>query len=138
VFAAAPGRISGSRRKDIRHASQTGDCQREVPLDPLYSSTHGDEVISTLMRDGKRRTAERIMYGSLATIQEKTGDDPLKVFKMAVENVKPALEVKASPAATPANAQSSIDGREAISLPSDETSDAARTDLQRLESCGSL
>jgi small subunit ribosomal protein S7 len=46
------------------------------------------------MRDGKRSTAERIMYGSLASIQEKTGDDPVKVFKKAVENVKPALEVK--------------------------------------------
>ena len=52
------------------------------------------KFISTLMRDGKRSTAEQIMYGSLASIQEKTGDDPLKVFKMAVENVKPALEVK--------------------------------------------
>jgi len=69
-------------------------AKREIPLDPLYSSTLVTKFISTLMRDGKRSTAERIMYGSLATIQEKTGDDPLKVFKKAVENVKPALEVK--------------------------------------------
>jgi small subunit ribosomal protein S7 len=68
--------------------------KREVPLDPLYSSALVTKFISTLMRDGKRSTAERIMYGSLSTIQEKTGDDPLKVFKKAVENVKPALEVK--------------------------------------------
>ena len=52
------------------------------------------KFISTLMSDGKRNTAEKIMYASLSTIQEKTGDDPLKVFKKAVENVKPALEVK--------------------------------------------
>jgi small subunit ribosomal protein S7 len=52
------------------------------------------KFISTLMRDGKRSTAERIMYGSLSSIQEKTGDDPLKVFKKAVENVKPSVEVK--------------------------------------------
>ena len=68
--------------------------KREVPLDPLYSSSLVTKFISTLMRDGKRSTAERIMYGSLSSIQEKTGDDPLKVFKKAVENVKPALEVK--------------------------------------------
>ena len=68
--------------------------KREVPLDPLYSSALVTKFISTLMRDGKRSTAERIMYGSLSSIQEKTGDDPLKVFKKAVENVKPALEVK--------------------------------------------
>ena len=68
--------------------------KREVPLDPLYSSALVTKFISTLMRDGKRSTAEQIMYGSLSSIQEKTGDDPLKVFKKAVENVKPALEVK--------------------------------------------
>jgi small subunit ribosomal protein S7 len=68
--------------------------KREVPLDPLYSSSLVTKFISTLMRDGKRSTAEQIMYGSLSTIQEKTGDDPLKVFKKAIENVKPAVEVK--------------------------------------------
>ena len=68
--------------------------KREVPLDPIYSSALVTKFISTLMSDGKRSTAERIMYGSLSSIQEKTGDDPLKVFKKAIENVKPALEVK--------------------------------------------
>src|SRR5258707_441304 len=68
--------------------------RREVRLDRLYSSPLVTKFISTLMRGGKRSTAERIMYGSLSSIQEKTGDDPLKVFKKAVENVKPALEVK--------------------------------------------
>jgi small subunit ribosomal protein S7 len=68
--------------------------KREVPLDPIYSSSLVTKFISTLMSDGKRSTAEKIMYGALSTIQEKTGDDPIKVFKKAVENVKPALEVK--------------------------------------------
>src|SRR5687768_1608712 len=68
--------------------------KREVPLDPIYSSSLVTKFISTLMSDGKRSTAEKIMYGSLSSIQEKTGDDPIKVFKKAVENVKPALEVK--------------------------------------------
>src|SRR6201991_4472940 len=69
-------------------------AKREVPLDPIYSSALVTKFISTLMSDGKRSTAERIMYASLSTIQEKTGDDPLKVFKKAIENVKPVLEVK--------------------------------------------
>src|SRR5881275_2115 len=68
--------------------------KRDVPLDPIYSSALVTKFISTLMSDGKRSTAERIMYGSLTSIQEKTGDDPLKVFKKALENVKPTLEVK--------------------------------------------
>ena len=68
--------------------------KREVPLDPLYSSALVTKFISTLMRDGKRSTAEQIMYSSLASIQEKTGDDPLKVFKKAIDNAKPSLEVK--------------------------------------------
>ena len=68
--------------------------KREVPLDPIYSSALVTKFISTLMSDGKRSTAERIMYASMSAIQEKTGDDPLKTFKKAIENVKPALEVK--------------------------------------------
>jgi small subunit ribosomal protein S7 len=68
--------------------------KREVPSDPLYNSSLVTKFINTVMRDGKRSTAEQIMYGSLKIIQDKTGDDPLKVFKKAVENVKPALEVK--------------------------------------------
>ena len=68
--------------------------KREVPLDPIYSSALVTKFISTLMSDGKRNTAEKIMYASMSAIQEKTGDDPLKVFKKAIENVKPALEVK--------------------------------------------
>ena len=68
--------------------------KREVPLDPLYSSALVTKFISTLMRDGKRSTAERILYKSFDIIKERTGDDPLKVFKKALDNVKPSLEVK--------------------------------------------
>jgi small subunit ribosomal protein S7 len=52
------------------------------------------KFISTIMRGGKRSTAERIMYQALDIVKEKSADDPLKIFKKAVENVKPALEVK--------------------------------------------
>ena len=68
--------------------------KREAPLDPLYSSSLVTKFISTLMRDGKRSTAERIFYKSFDIIKEKTADDPLKVFKKAIDNVKPSLEVK--------------------------------------------
>ncbi|MEO5897335.1 MAG: 30S ribosomal protein S7 [Vicinamibacterales bacterium] len=68
--------------------------KREVPPDPIYASSLVTKFVSTLMSDGKRSTAEKIMYGSMTSIQEKTGDDPIKVFKKAIENVKPALEVK--------------------------------------------
>ena len=69
-------------------------AKREVPADPIYDSPLVTKFIRTIMEDGKRSTAERIMYGALDIVKEKTSDDPLKIFKKAVENVKPALEVK--------------------------------------------
>jgi len=69
-------------------------AKREVPADPIYSSPLVTKFIRTIMQDGKRSTAERIMYGALDIVKEKTADDPLKIFKKAVDNAKPALEVK--------------------------------------------
>ena len=69
-------------------------AKREVPEDPIYGSSLVTKFVSTLMYDGKRSTAQHIMYKSMDMIKEKTGDDPLKVFKKAVENAKPSLEVK--------------------------------------------
>jgi len=69
-------------------------AKREVPADPIYNSPLVTKFISTVMHDGKRSTAERILYQSFDIIKERTGDDPLKVFKKAVDNVKPSLEVK--------------------------------------------
>ena len=68
--------------------------KRELPADPIYSSTLVSKFINTVMSDGKRSTAERILYQSFDIIKERTGDDPLKVFKKALDNVKPSLEVK--------------------------------------------
>jgi small subunit ribosomal protein S7 len=68
--------------------------KRELAPDPLYNSTLVSKCINTVMSDGKRSTAERILYRSFAIIRERTGDDPLKVFKKALDNVKPSLEVK--------------------------------------------
>jgi small subunit ribosomal protein S7 len=68
--------------------------KREVLPDPVYQSTLVTKFINTVMQAGKRSTAEGIMYGAFDIVKEKTGDDPLKVFKKAVDNVKPSLEVK--------------------------------------------
>ncbi len=68
--------------------------KREVPPDPLYNSTLVTRFVRTIMKSGKRSTAEGLLYGSLDIIRERTGDDPLKVFKKAVDNAKPSLEVK--------------------------------------------
>ncbi len=68
--------------------------KRELAPDPLYNSALVSKFINTVMRDGKRSTAERILYKSFDIIKERTGDDPLKVFKKALDNVKPSLEVK--------------------------------------------
>ena len=68
--------------------------KRELAADPLYNSTLVSKFINTVMSDGKRSTAERILYKSFDIIKERTGDDPLKVFKKALDNVKPSLEVK--------------------------------------------
>jgi small subunit ribosomal protein S7 len=68
--------------------------QREVLPDVRYRDKLVGKFISTLMSDGKKSTAERICYGAFDAIQEKTGGDPLKVFKAAIDNVKPIVEVK--------------------------------------------
>jgi small subunit ribosomal protein S7 len=68
--------------------------KRELAADPLYNSVLVSKFINTVMHDGKRSTAESILYQSFDIIKERTGDDPLKVFKKALDNVKPSLEVK--------------------------------------------
>ncbi len=69
-------------------------AKRELLPDALYQSPLVTKFINTIMSAGKRSTAERILYQSFDLIKERSGDDPLKVFKKAVDNVKPALEVK--------------------------------------------
>ena len=69
-------------------------AKRELLPDALYQSPLVTKFINCVMSDGKRSTAERILYKSFDIIKEKTADDPLKVFKKAIDNVKPSLEVK--------------------------------------------
>ncbi len=68
--------------------------KRELAADALYGSSLVTKFINTIMKEGKRSTAERILYQSFDIIKDRSGDDPLKVFKKAVDNVKPSLEVK--------------------------------------------
>ncbi len=68
--------------------------RREVPPDSVYGSDLVQKFISSMMWDGKRSTAQSIFYLAMEQIAQKTNDDALKIFKKAVENVKPVLEVK--------------------------------------------
>ena len=65
-----------------------------MPADPVYGSVLVTKFINCLMERGKRRLAERIFYDALRRIEERAKEEPLGIFKQAVENVKPALEVK--------------------------------------------
>ena len=67
---------------------------REVLADPIYNSTLVEKFICSMMWDGKKAVAQKIFYDSMDKIRERSGDDPLKLFKKAVENTKPLLEVK--------------------------------------------
>ncbi|HEX8889378.1 MAG TPA: 30S ribosomal protein S7 [Pyrinomonadaceae bacterium] len=68
--------------------------RREVLPDPVYNSPLVTKFINGIMLGGKKSTAERIFYTALTTIGEKAGDEPLKVFKRAIDNVRPTVEVK--------------------------------------------
>jgi small subunit ribosomal protein S7 len=68
--------------------------RREVVPDPVFQSQLVTKFVHSIMRQGKKSTAQSIFYGAMESVRGKTQDDPLKVFKRAVENVKPAVEVK--------------------------------------------
>ena len=68
--------------------------RREVPADSVFGSDLVQKFINSMMWDGKRSNAQRIFYGAMEQIAQKSNGDALGVFKKAVENVKPVLEVK--------------------------------------------
>ena len=68
--------------------------KRPVPLDPKYGSAEVTKFINALMVDGKKSTAEAIFYDAMRVIEEKTGQPAFNVFNQALNNVKPAVEVK--------------------------------------------
>ena len=70
-------------------------AKREVLPDPLYKSTLVTKLINSIMLDGKKGVAEKIVYGAFKRVEEKTGREPLEVFEEALNNIMPVLEVKA-------------------------------------------
>lgn len=68
--------------------------KRDVLPDPIYKSKVVTKLINSMMIDGKRGKAEKILYSAFDMIKEKTGKEPMEVFNEALENIKPALEVK--------------------------------------------
>ncbi len=73
--------------------------RREVPVRPIipdakYNSKLVAKFIASIMRDGKKSVAERLLYGAFDIIEQKTKEQPLKIFERALDNVKPAIEVK--------------------------------------------
>ena len=68
--------------------------RREVMPDAVYNNRLVTQLINKVLWDGKKSTAERIVYGAFDMVAEKTGEDALSVFKKAMDNVRPTLEVK--------------------------------------------
>jgi small subunit ribosomal protein S7 len=69
-------------------------AKRRLLPDPKYQDRLVSRFINVLMRDGKKSTAEHILYGSLGVIEHKTRNDPLAMFRRALDNVRPRIEVK--------------------------------------------
>ena len=70
-------------------------AKRDVLPDPLYGSKLVTRLINSVMLDGKKGVAQKIVYGAFDIVKEKTGKDPLEAFQEAMDNVMPVLEVKA-------------------------------------------
>ena len=69
--------------------------KRDVLPDPLYNSKLVTKLVNNIMYDGKKSTAQKIVYGAFDIVKEKTGKEPLEVFTTAMDNIMPVLEIKA-------------------------------------------
>ena len=68
--------------------------KREVLPDPIYNSTLVTKLVNSIMLDGKKGVAQKVVYGAFDIVEEKTGKNGLEVFQQAMENIMPAVEVK--------------------------------------------
>ena len=68
--------------------------KRDVLADPIYNSKVVTKLVNHIMKDGKKGTAQKILYNAFDIVKEKTGEDAMVVFEKAMANIKPALEVK--------------------------------------------
>ncbi len=73
---------------------RTAAVRREIAPDAVYNNRLVTQLINKILLDGKRSTAEAIVYGAFDIIEQKAGEDPLSVFKKAMDNVRPTIEVK--------------------------------------------
>ena len=69
--------------------------KREILPDPIHNSVLVTKLINSIMLDGKKGVAQKVVYGAFDIVKEKTGNDPLEVFTQAMENIMPSLEIKA-------------------------------------------
>ncbi len=69
--------------------------KREILPDPIYGSVLVTKLVNSIMLDGKKGVAQKVVYGAFDIVKEKTGNDPLEVFTQAMENIMPSLEIKA-------------------------------------------
>ena len=69
--------------------------KREILPDPMYGSVLVTKLVNSIMLDGKKGVAQKVVYGAFDIIREKTGNEPQEVFVQAMENIMPSLEVKA-------------------------------------------
>ena len=69
--------------------------KREVLPDPIYNSVLVTKLVNSIMLDGKKGVAQKVVYDAFETIKEKTGKEPMEVFETAMENIMPSLEIKA-------------------------------------------
>ena len=70
-------------------------AKRDVLADPIYNSKMVTRLVNSIMLDGKKGVAQKIVYEAFEIVKEKTGNDPLEMFEKALENIMPSLEVKA-------------------------------------------
>ena len=68
--------------------------KRDVLADPIYNSKVVTKLVNHIMKDGKKGTAQKIIYNAFDIVKEKTGEDAMVVFNKAMDNIKPGLEVK--------------------------------------------
>ena len=69
--------------------------KREILPDPIHNSVLVTKLVNSIMLDGKKGVAQKVVYGAFDIVKEKTGNDPLEVFTQAMENIMPSLEIKA-------------------------------------------
>ena len=89
------GNLSVVAKKEVIMPRRGGVPKRDVLPDPVYGSKVVTKLINQIMYDGKRGTAQNIVYDAFKTMSEKLGQEPMEIFNQAMNNIMPVLEVKA-------------------------------------------